>query len=102
LAPNAVLASVPNSNLHSRLVSLATKAGTVDSVLTWLGGLVKNQQVQWVDGSQSDYTDWMPGHPSTHTGKPACLEMFRVDESWWTAMDCELKRASICSYPVAA
>ena len=25
-----------------------------------------------------------------------------ADESWWTANDCELKRASICSYPITA
>ena len=25
-----------------------------------------------------------------------------ADESWWTAADCELKRASICSYQITA
>ncbi|XP_050921903.1 ladderlectin [Lates calcarifer] len=102
LAPNAELASVTSGDLHSRLVSLVTKGGESNPVLTWLGGVVKNQQASWVDGSEWSYSDWMPGHPNIHTDKPVCLEMFKIDESWWTAADCGLKRASICSYPITA
>ncbi|XP_034720942.1 uncharacterized protein LOC117939599 isoform X2 [Etheostoma cragini] len=102
LAPNAELASVTTGDLHSRLVSLATKDGESNPVLTWLGGIVKNQQASWVDGSEWSYSDWMPGHPNIHTDKPVCVEMFKIDESWWTASDCELKRASICSYQITA
>ncbi|XP_044044120.1 uncharacterized protein LOC122872238 isoform X2 [Siniperca chuatsi] len=102
LAPNAELASVTSGDLHSRLVSLVTKDGESNPVLTWLGGMVKNQQALWVDGSEWSYSDWMPGHPNIHTDKPVCVEMFKIDESWWTAADCELKRASICSYPITA
>ncbi|XP_036947275.1 uncharacterized protein LOC119015420 isoform X3 [Acanthopagrus latus] len=102
LAPNAELASVTSGDLHSRLVSLVTKGGKNHPVLTWLGGTVKNQQGSWVDGSEWSYSDWMPGHPNIHTDKPVCVEMFKIDESWWTANDCELKRASICSYPITA
>ncbi|KAL7369978.1 hypothetical protein ABVT39_015042 [Epinephelus coioides] len=102
LAPNAELASVTTSDLHSRLVSLVTKGGESNPVLTWLGGTVENQQASWVDGSEWSYSDWMPGHPNIHTEKPVCVEMFKIDESWWTAADCELKRASICSYQITA
>ncbi|TDG96171.1 hypothetical protein EPR50_G00236760 [Perca flavescens] len=102
LAPNAELASVTTGDLHSRLVALATKNGESNPVLTWLGGIVKNQQASWVDGSEWSYSDWMPGHPNIHTDKPVCVEMFKIDESWWTAADCELKRASICSYQITA
>nr|XP_046238888.1 uncharacterized protein LOC124055805 [Scatophagus argus] len=102
LAPNADLASVTDGDLHSRLVSLVTKGGERDPALTWLGGIVQNQQASWVDGSEWNYSDWMPGHPNIHTDKPVCVEMFKIDESWWTATDCELKRASVCSYPIAA
>ncbi|XP_031147755.1 actin cytoskeleton-regulatory complex protein pan1-like isoform X2 [Sander lucioperca] len=102
LAPNAELASVTTGDLHSRLVALATKDGERNPVLTWLGGIVKNQQASWVDGSEWSYSDWMPGHPNIHTDKPVCVEMFKIDESWWTAADCELKRASICSYQITA
>uniref|UniRef100_M4A0G9 C-type lectin domain-containing protein n=1 Tax=Xiphophorus maculatus TaxID=8083 RepID=M4A0G9_XIPMA len=102
LAPDAELASITNRDLHSRLVSLVTKGGENDPVLTWLGGIVKNQQASWVDGSKWSYSDWMPGHPNIHTDKPACVEMFKIDESWWSVADCELKRASLCSYPVTA
>uniref|UniRef100_A0A3B4Z7C8 Uncharacterized LOC103358252 n=1 Tax=Stegastes partitus TaxID=144197 RepID=A0A3B4Z7C8_9TELE len=102
LAPNAELASVTSVDLHSRLVSLVTKGGESHPVLTWLGATIKNQQASWVDGSQWSYSDWMPGHPNVHTDKPVCVEMFKIDESWWTAADCELKRASICSYQITA
>ncbi|XP_075994505.1 C-type lectin-like [Genypterus blacodes] len=102
LAPNAELASVTNTDLHFRLVSLVTSGGERSPVLTWLGATVKNQQASWVDGSESSYNDWMPGHPNVHSDKPVCVEMFRMDESWWTAADCGLKRASICSYLVTA
>ncbi|XP_038573586.1 uncharacterized protein LOC119901890 isoform X2 [Micropterus salmoides] len=102
LAPNAELASITSGDLHSRLVSLVTNGGESNPVLTWLGGMVKNQQASWVDGSEWRYSDWMPGHPNIHTDKPVCVEMFKIDESWWTAIDCELKRASICSYPISA
>ncbi|XP_045910535.1 uncharacterized protein LOC123974123 isoform X2 [Micropterus dolomieu] len=102
LAPNAELASITSGDLHSRLVSLVTNGGESNPVLTWLGGMVKNQQASWVDGSEWRYSDWMPGHPNIHTDKPVCVEMFKIDESWWTAVDCELKRASICSYPISA
>ncbi|XP_041638068.1 uncharacterized protein LOC121506358 [Cheilinus undulatus] len=102
LAPNAELASVTSGDLHSRLVSLVTKGGESNPVLTWLGGTVKNQKASWVDGSEWSYSDWMPGHPNIHSDKPVCVEMFKIDQSWWTAVDCELKRASICSYPITA
>ncbi|XP_043965978.1 uncharacterized protein LOC122827275 isoform X3 [Gambusia affinis] len=102
LAPDADLASITNRDLHSRLVSLVTKGGGNNPVLTWLGGIVKNQQASWVDGSKWSYSDWMPGHPNIHADKPACVEMFKIDESWWSVADCELKRASLCSYPVTA
>ncbi|KAF7214839.1 transcript variant X3 [Nothobranchius furzeri] len=102
LAPNAELASVTSGDLHSHLVSLVTKGGQNNPVLTWLGATIRNQQASWVDGSEWSYTDWMPGHPNVRADKPVCVEMFKIDESWWTAADCELKRASICSYPVAA
>ncbi|KAM7375323.1 hypothetical protein PAMA_014431 [Pampus argenteus] len=101
LATNADLASVTSGNLHSRLVSLATNGGKSSPKLTWLGGTVKNQQASWVDGSEWSYSDWKPGHPNIHTDKPVCVEMFMKDASWWTAADCELKKASICSYPIA-
>ncbi|XP_034007452.1 uncharacterized protein LOC117499192 isoform X6 [Trematomus bernacchii] len=102
LAPNAELASVTTGDLHSRLVSLSTNGGENNPVLTWLGGTVKNQKASWVDGSDWSYSDWMPGHPNIHTDKPVCVEMFKIDESWWTAADCDLKRASICSYQITA
>ncbi|XP_042260733.1 uncharacterized protein LOC121892032 isoform X1 [Thunnus maccoyii] len=102
LGPNADLASVTSGDLHSRLVSLVTNGGASSPTLTWLGGTVKNQQASWVDGSEWSYSNWMPGHPNIHTDKPVCVEMFKIDESWWTAADCELKRASICSYPITA
>uniref|UniRef100_A0A6Q2Y0L3 C-type lectin domain-containing protein n=1 Tax=Esox lucius TaxID=8010 RepID=A0A6Q2Y0L3_ESOLU len=101
LSQHGHLASVTNSDLHSRLVSMVKKA-TKSPVLTWLGGIVKDKQSQWADGSTWGYSDWMPGHPDTQTDKQTCLEMFRIDESWWTAVDCELKRASICSFPMVA
>jgi len=102
LSPNADLASVTNHDLHSRLASMVTKSGTASPVQTWLGGVFQNQQAEWTDGSEWGYSDWMPGHPNIRTDKPVCLEMFRLEESWWSAVNCELKRASICSYPMAA
>uniref|UniRef100_A0A674B994 Snaclec coagulation factor IX-binding protein subunit A-like n=1 Tax=Salmo trutta TaxID=8032 RepID=A0A674B994_SALTR len=88
LSPHGHLASVTNGDLHSCLVSMVTRA-TKSPVLTWLGGVVK--QSEWTDGSAWGYSDWMPGHTDR-----------QADESWWTAADCELKRASICSFPMAA
>ncbi|CAL8407059.1 unnamed protein product [Arctogadus glacialis] len=101
LAPSSDLASITDGSLHSGLVSMVTKDGEDSPVLTWLGGVVKNQRAQWLDGSELVYSDWMKGHPHVHSAKPVCLEMFRMDESWWTTADCDLLRASICSYPVA-
>ncbi|TWW64079.1 hypothetical protein D4764_03G0010870 [Takifugu flavidus] len=100
LAPNAELASISNNDVHTRLVSLVTNGGNSNPVLTWIGGI--DQQASWVDGSEWNYSDWMPGHPNVHSGRQACVEMFNIDESWWTANDCGLKRASICSYPITA
>ncbi|KAM8873206.1 C-type lectin mannose-binding isoform-like [Synchiropus picturatus] len=101
LAPKAELTSVSSRDLHSRLVSLVNLQSGNRPSQTWLGGTVKNQQASWVDGSEWTYSDWMPGQPNIHTDKPVCVEMFHIDESWWTAADCELERASICSYPVS-
>ncbi|XP_036413381.1 uncharacterized protein wu:fa56d06 [Colossoma macropomum] len=95
------LASVTSVDLHARLVAMVTRAKS-DRVLTWLGGIMKNNQFEWIDGSSWGYSDWMPGHPRLLEQKQSCVEMFRIDESWWTAVDCGLKRASICSYPVMA
>ncbi|XP_037125908.1 uncharacterized protein LOC119133826 isoform X2 [Syngnathus acus] len=100
--PDAELASVTSADLHSRLVSMVTNGGERSPQLTWLGATVKNQQASWLDGSQMNYSDWMPGQPNIHTEKPVCVEMFKIDESWWTAADCDLRRASICSYRIAA
>ncbi|KAI3366072.1 hypothetical protein L3Q82_009896, partial [Scortum barcoo] len=41
IVPNAELASITSGDLQSRLVSLVTKAGEKNPVLTWLGGTVK-------------------------------------------------------------
>ncbi|CAJ1087034.1 uncharacterized protein LOC117808099 [Xyrichtys novacula] len=101
-SPNAELASVTNGDLHSRLVSLVTEGGKNNPRLTWLGGTIKNQKASWSDGSEWKYSDWMPGHPNIHTDKAVCVEMFKIDQSWWTAADCELKRASICSFSISA
>uniref|UniRef100_A0A3Q3RZY5 Uncharacterized LOC113127320 n=1 Tax=Mastacembelus armatus TaxID=205130 RepID=A0A3Q3RZY5_9TELE len=81
LTPNAELASVTSGELHSRLVSLVTKGGDRNPVLTWLGGTVKNQQASWVDGSEWSYSDWMPGHPNTNTDKAVCVEMFKIGKA---------------------
>ncbi|KAK5600347.1 hypothetical protein CRENBAI_026824 [Crenichthys baileyi] len=78
LAPNAELASVTSSDIQSRLVSLVTSGGERNPVLTWLGATVKNQQPSWIDGSDWEYSDWMPGQPNTHTDKPVCVEMFQI------------------------
>ncbi|XP_055019267.1 uncharacterized protein LOC129411705 [Boleophthalmus pectinirostris] len=102
LSPNAELASVTSEDLHSRLVSLVTSGGEKEPVMTWLGGMVKNQRGSWLDGAEWGYSDWMPGQPNIQTDKPVCVEMFRLDETWWSAADCDLKRASLCSYPVVA
>ncbi|XP_062866681.1 uncharacterized protein wu:fa56d06 isoform X2 [Trichomycterus rosablanca] len=95
------LASVPSSEIHKRLVGLVTGSAS-DLVLTWVGGFVKDHQFQWTDASGWGYSDWMPGHPNIQEHKELCVEMFKMDESWWTAVDCSLKRASICSYPMKA
>ncbi|XP_072322048.1 uncharacterized protein [Eucyclogobius newberryi] len=102
MGQNAELASVTSEDLHSRLISMVTSGGEKEGVMTWLGGMVKNHRASWLDSSEWRYSDWMPGQPNIHSDKPVCVEMFRMDETWWTAADCDLKRASICSYPVVA
>ncbi|XP_006795780.2 uncharacterized protein LOC102790289 isoform X2 [Neolamprologus brichardi] len=100
LAPHAELASVTSGDLHSHLISLVTKGGKKSPVLTWLGATVTNQEASWVDGSEWGFSDWMPGHPNIHTDKPVCVEMFELDNSRWTTANCDLKRASICTYMI--
>ncbi|XP_030634862.1 aggrecan core protein [Chanos chanos] len=100
-SPNGHLASVTTAELHARLVAMVSKANSAP-VLTWLGGVLKEKQFRWTDGSSWGYSDWMPGHPDTATDRKTCLEMFRTDESWWTAVDCGLKRASVCSFSMTA
>uniref|UniRef100_A0AAX7TL21 C-type lectin domain-containing protein n=1 Tax=Astatotilapia calliptera TaxID=8154 RepID=A0AAX7TL21_ASTCA len=100
LAPHAELASVTSGDLHSHLISLVTMGGKKSPVLTWLGATVTNQEASWVDGSEWGFSDWMPGHPNIHTDKPVCVEMFELDNSRWTTANCDLKRASICTYMI--
>ncbi|XP_041934989.1 uncharacterized protein wu:fa56d06 isoform X2 [Alosa sapidissima] len=96
------IAAVTSADLHKRLVSMVTVASN-GPTLTWLGGVKKAQQYEWMDGSTWGYTDWMPGHPNLQRGRGVtCVEMFRMEASWWTSVDCNLKRASICSFPMAA
>ncbi|XP_051557848.1 uncharacterized protein LOC127443364 [Myxocyprinus asiaticus] len=97
LSSRGHLASVASAEVHKQLVSMVTKAKN-GPVLTWLGGTQKENKFQWIDGSSWTYSDWMPGHPHKHN--VSCLEMFRIDESWWTAVDCSEKRAFICSFPM--
>ncbi|KAI4885654.1 hypothetical protein NFI96_027543 [Prochilodus magdalenae] len=105
LSPLGHLASITSADLHAHLVAMVTRTKS-DLVLTWLGAIMKNNVFEWTDGSSWGYSDWMPGHPRTLERKQLCVEIFRMgkcfNESWWTAVDCGLKRASICSYPVAA
>ncbi|XP_031438414.1 uncharacterized protein wu:fa56d06 isoform X2 [Clupea harengus] len=95
------IAAVTSADLHTRIVSMAMIA-TNGPALTWLGGVKKGQRYEWLDGSAWGYTDWMPGHPNLQRGRVTCVEMFRMEVSWWTSVDCNLKRASICSFPMAA
>ncbi|KAA0722659.1 hypothetical protein E1301_Tti015144 [Triplophysa tibetana] len=99
LSPEGHVASVANADVHKQLVAMVTK-GKNHPVLTWLGGIQKENRFHWKDGSSWGYSDWMPGHPQKH--KLSCLEMFRFDESWWTAVDCGQRRAFICSHPMTA
>ncbi|XP_056595106.1 uncharacterized protein wu:fa56d06 isoform X2 [Triplophysa dalaica] len=99
LSPEGHLASVANADVHKQLVAMVTKAKN-HPVLTWLGGIEKENRFHWIDGSSWGYSDWMPGHPQKH--KLSCLEMFRFDESWWTSVDCGQRRAFICSHPMTA
>ncbi|XP_063073755.1 uncharacterized protein wu:fa56d06 [Engraulis encrasicolus] len=101
LHSEAHIASVTSAGLHTRLVSMVTVANN-SPALTWVGGVKKGQQYEWLDGSVWAYSDWMPGHPNLQRGKVMCVEMFRAEASWWTSVDCNLKRASICSFPMAA
>lgn len=41
----------------------------------------QNQQGSWEDGSEWNYSDWMPGHPNIHTDKPVCVEMFKIGKN---------------------
>ncbi|KAJ8405954.1 hypothetical protein AAFF_G00308420 [Aldrovandia affinis] len=100
LAPGGHLASVSSSDLHSRLVSMVKETNN-GPVLTWLGGIQQAGKFHWIDGSSTDYNDWMPGQLEAHHGSEKCLEMFRMDESWWSASDCNLQRPFICSYPLS-
>lgn len=43
-----------------------------------LGCAPQNQQASWVDGSEWNYSDWMPGHPNIHSDGQACVEMFKI------------------------
>ncbi|KAI7811434.1 hypothetical protein IRJ41_016447 [Triplophysa rosa] len=99
LSPEGHVASAANADVHKQLVAMVTKAKN-HPILTWLGGIQKENQFRWIDGSSWGYSDWMPGHPQKH--KLSCLEMFRFDETWWTAVDCGQRRAFICSYPMTA
>lgn len=46
-----------------------------------VGVAPQNQQASWVDGSEWNYSDWMPGHPNIHTDKPVCVEMFKMGKN---------------------
>uniref|UniRef100_A0A8C6WEQ5 C-type lectin domain-containing protein n=1 Tax=Neogobius melanostomus TaxID=47308 RepID=A0A8C6WEQ5_9GOBI len=70
--PSAELASVTNEDLQSRLVSMVTNGGQRDPVVTWLG----EPAASWLDGSE-----------------------WRMEATWWTAADCDLKRASFAPIP---
>ncbi|KAJ8352796.1 hypothetical protein SKAU_G00242720 [Synaphobranchus kaupii] len=101
LAREGHLASVTSSDLHSRLAAMVTE-GSNGPVLTWLGGALQVDKFQWIDGSSWDYSDWMPEQQQGDSDGGRCLEMFRLDERWWSAADCDLQRPYICSFPLAA
>ncbi|KAL4636320.1 snaclec coagulation factor IX/factor X-binding protein subunit A-like [Arapaima gigas] len=101
LSPNGHLASVTSPDLHSRLVFMVTEANN-GPVLTWLGGVLQADQLQWSDGSSWAYSSWMPGEPKTDGDKEKCLEMFESGKRWWSATNCGSKRAFICSYSITA
>uniref|UniRef100_A0AAY4A8C3 C-type lectin domain-containing protein n=1 Tax=Denticeps clupeoides TaxID=299321 RepID=A0AAY4A8C3_9TELE len=96
-SPEGHVAAITSQELHSQLASLVTIASN-GPTLTWLGGIQKDEHYQWTDGSPWVYADWMPGHPDLQRG--SCMEMFRMEGTWWTSVDCSLKRASLCSFPL--
>ncbi|KAG5851591.1 hypothetical protein ANANG_G00053280 [Anguilla anguilla] len=101
LAPGGHLASVTSPDLHSRLAAMVTEASN-GPVLTWLGGVLQADKFRWIDGSSWGYSDLMPGRLQPGSDSERCLEMFRVDERWWSTADCSLQRPFICSHPLPA
>ncbi|CAG2179599.1 unnamed protein product, partial [Oppiella nova] len=70
--PGATLLTIHSQQEQDFLSDLLfTKHKTVDNV--WVGPMVSNKKVTWVDGSKDDYTNWETGAPSNATND--CVEI---------------------------
>lgn len=52
-----------------------------------------------MDGSEWNYSDWMPGHPNIHTDDQACVEMFKIGKtSTSNQVAYDIKITKLCPY----
>ena len=54
---------------------------------------------KWADGSQLNYTNWVPGFPVTIRNDCVQLEWSRFNSTKWYNTPCKAKRHFICQAP---
>ncbi|GMR35429.1 hypothetical protein PMAYCL1PPCAC_05624, partial [Pristionchus mayeri] len=93
----AMVASVHNDHENAYLRRLAVSRGFTEGLM--LGatvGIGKSDTFGWIDGSEWDYTNFIPGFP--YDGFGDCLVMNTNDASaQWANVDCSLKLPFVCA-----
>ncbi|GMR34561.1 hypothetical protein PMAYCL1PPCAC_04756, partial [Pristionchus mayeri] len=92
----ANLASIHSDQENSFIRRLAVSRGYVDGLLLGASISGKSNSFNWVDGSEWNYTNFIPGFPDYGFGD--CLAMDTSDKNGrWANSDCSRKIPFVCS-----
>ena len=59
----------------------------------WLGGVLKNKSLVWINGQDVTYTQWGSGEPNNETGDEDYLDMYELDNRWyWNDVPNDIKQ----------
>ncbi|CAG2109306.1 unnamed protein product [Medioppia subpectinata] len=80
------------------LNKLIVKYKMIESV--WLDATIKGKHIVWIDRSNADYENWLPGRPANESN---CVEMLpdQVSMGKWEDVPCAKKNVYLCKRFVA-
>ncbi|XP_066574691.1 C-type lectin mannose-binding isoform [Amia ocellicauda] len=93
------LVSVHNNEANVNVLCLVTKYNQT-SQRVWLGAfeLFRTTKFVWTDGSDWNYSNWLPGQPDNTANVEDCVEMNWKNTGKWNDDRCSAQKSYVCAF----